>query len=71
VFVDCLGGRLDKLPRRLRGLTTAGEAGDGKTLLDAVEQAGRAAWGADWQSRGERELARRVARARGRREARV
>jgi eukaryotic-like serine/threonine-protein kinase len=64
VFVTCLGGQGDRLPRRLRGLAAAGEAGDGAALLEAVEQVGRAGWGAQWRSRGERELARRVARAR-------
>lgn len=71
VFVACLGVRDGRLPKRLRGLTAPGEAGDTTALLDAVEQAGRAGWGAQWRERGERELARRVAKARGRREARV
>lgn len=71
VFVACLGARDGRLPRRLRGLTDPGEAGEAEALLDAVEQAGRAGWGPQWRDRGDRELARRVARARGRGEARV
>ena len=66
VFVTCLGGRVDRLPRKLRAVAAAGEAGDGATLLEAVEQAGRAGWGPQWRSRGEQELARRVTRARRR-----
>jgi serine/threonine-protein kinase len=66
VFLACLGARDRKLPRRLRGLAQVGAEGDGPALLEAVEQAGRAGWGPQWCSRGEQELARRVARARRR-----
>jgi serine/threonine-protein kinase len=69
VFVACLGAQAGKLPRRLRGLAPVGATGDGPALLEAVEQAGRAGWGPQWRSRGEQELARRVARARRRGEA--
>lgn len=69
VFLACLGARAGKLPRRLRGLAPAGTAGDGPALLEAVEQAGRNGWGPQWCARGERELARRVARAQRRAEA--
>ena len=69
VFLACLGARGQKqpdhkLPRRLRGLAQVGADGDGPALLEAVDQAGRAGWGPQWCARGERELARRVARAR-------
>jgi serine/threonine-protein kinase len=67
VFLECLTGSrragAGKLPRRLRILTEPGTAGDGSALLEAVEKVGRTGWGQDWLSRGERELAGRVAKA--------
>ncbi len=73
VFLECLTGRRTarsgKLPRRLRILTEPGAAGDGQALLDAVEKVGRAGWGQDWRTRGERDLARLVTKVSKRRQA--
>jgi serine/threonine-protein kinase len=60
---ELFAASVGKLPRKLRGLAGPGEAGHAAGLLEAVDQAGRTAWGAQWSSRGERELAGLVARA--------
>jgi serine/threonine protein kinase len=58
VFAACV----PKSPKALRGLAAVAETGDGAALLDAVETAGPAAFGPQWRSHAEQELARLVAK---------
>lgn len=58
VFAACV----PKPPKALRGLATVAQAGDGAALLDALESAGPAAFGPQWCSHAEQELARLVAK---------
>jgi len=62
VFAVCV----PKPPKPLRGLASLGEAADATALFDAVEATGPTAFGPQWRSHAEQDLARLVAKHRER-----
>ena len=65
-FTRCLAGsgaRSAELPKKMRGLTGPGTDGDAPALLTALDTAGRASAGTDWEAKGRKLLATLVNRS--------